>query len=154
MASVKITDRNQRAAAEKLAKQLETRLDQRALQLRNLAVKELSQPGKGRTYNWRIMTRGEGGKPDLFVHLPNGKVLPAKYRGTPHRASKPGDPPAVDRGILRSSIAWQAKGRDKRVVGTNVEYGPHLEFGTRFMQPRPFLRPAAEKLKQQVKGGK
>lgn len=30
------------------------------------------------------------------------------------------------------------------VVGTNVEYAPYVEFGTKFMKARPHLRPAME----------
>jgi len=51
----------------------------------------------------------------------------------------------VDTGRLRSSISHDL-GRDGRglvgSVGTNVEYAPHVEFGTRYMRAQPFLRPA------------
>ena len=52
---------------------------------------------------------------------------------------------AVDTGRLRSSITHDL-GVDGRglygMVGTNVEYAIFLEFGTRHMRARPFLRPA------------
>jgi HK97 gp10 family phage protein len=52
---------------------------------------------------------------------------------------------AVDTGRLRASITWRL-GKDARglvgIVGTNVEYAPFLEFGTRYMAAQPFLRPA------------
>lgn len=67
-----------------------------------------------------------------------------------HRASSPGQPPAVDTGRLRSSITYEI-GTQGRVlvarVGTNVEYAKHLELGTSRMRPRPFLRPALAKVK-------
>ncbi len=51
----------------------------------------------------------------------------------------------VDTGRLRSSITWQM-GRAGDVlfaeVGTNVEYAPHVEFGTRWMAAQPYLVPA------------
>jgi HK97 gp10 family phage protein len=51
----------------------------------------------------------------------------------------------VDTGRLRSSITWEM-GQEGTVivgrVGTNVHYAPYLEFGTRRMRARPFLRPA------------
>ena len=51
----------------------------------------------------------------------------------------------VDTGRLRSSITWQLQ-QDARglmaVVGTNVDYAPHVEFGTSRMRAQPFLRPA------------
>jgi len=67
-----------------------------------------------------------------------------------HRASAPGQPPAVDTGRLRSSITYEL-GTSGRVlvarVGTNVNYARHLELGTSRMRPRPFLRPALAKAK-------
>lgn len=51
----------------------------------------------------------------------------------------------VKTGRLRSSIVHVA-GRDARGyyvdVGTNVNYAPHVEFGTVRMTARPYLRPA------------
>ena len=90
-----------------------------------------------------------------------------------HRASAPGEPPAVDTGRLRASITynWSGSGRGRApienpagtskpsdgvgepsagrnevvvVVGTNVWYGRDLELGTSKIKPRPFLRPALE----------
>lgn len=56
----------------------------------------------------------------------------------------------VDTGRLRSSIAWQLE-TDARglhaVVGTNVHYAIHQEFGTSRMAAHPFLRPALEAAK-------
>lgn len=49
----------------------------------------------------------------------------------------------VDFGILRGSIGATA-GRDSRGlfydVGTNLEYGPPVEFGTRYQEAQPFMR--------------
>ena len=47
----------------------------------------------------------------------------------------------VDTGNLRGSINSQL-GDDglSVIVGTPVEYAPHIEFGTRFMGGTPFLR--------------
>lgn len=51
----------------------------------------------------------------------------------------------VDTGRLRASITHTI-GRDGdglfADVGTDVEYGPYVEFGTRHQRPQPFLRPA------------
>lgn len=60
-----------------------------------------------------------------------------------HQASAPGDPPAVDTGRLRSSYDFQT-GPDYVDIGSNVEYAPYLEFGTRTIAPRPHLRRAVE----------
>ena len=93
--------------------------------------------------------------------------------GKIHRASAPGQPPAVDTGRLRASITfnWSGSGRARApidnpsketkpsdsvgepraerhavivVVGTNVKYGRYLELGTTKIKPRPYLRPALE----------
>ena len=83
--------------------------------------------------------------------------------GIAHTASAEGEPPAVDTGRLRASIStnWTGGGGDANedgvgdpgggeqeftvVVGTNVEYGPMLEFGTSRMGARPFMRPVFER---------
>lgn len=70
-------------------------------------------------------------------------------RGTRvHIASAPGQPPAPDTGRLTSSYGWRLKFEPRRVileVGTDVDYAPHLEMGTRNMAARPHLRPAINK---------
>lgn len=51
----------------------------------------------------------------------------------------------VDTGRLRASITHDLE-RDSKglvaMVGTNVDYAPHVEFGTFRTRPQPFLRPA------------
>jgi len=53
----------------------------------------------------------------------------------------------VDTGRLRSSITYEV-GEDSRGlvarIGTNVTYAIYLEYGTRRMSPRSFLRPALD----------
>ena len=99
-----------------------------------------------------------------------------KKRDIFHRASAPGSPPAVDTGRLRASIStnWSGSGINRGVVGkeaqledgignpgtsptefrvvvgTNVEYAPFLEFGTKRMAARPFMRPAWDKYKTRI----
>jgi phage gpG-like protein len=55
--------------------------------------------------------------------------------------SAPGDPPHVQTGRLRGSVAWEIIGLIAR-VGTNVAYGRWLELGTTDMDARPWLRRA------------
>ena len=55
----------------------------------------------------------------------------------------------VDTGRLRNSITHQRYDESTEIIGTNVEYAPHIELGhhTRsgsFVTGKPFLRPAAE----------
>ena len=48
----------------------------------------------------------------------------------------------VDTGNLRDSITHAVES-DAAYVGTNVEYAPYVEMGTRRTAAQPFLRPAA-----------
>ena len=84
--------------------------------------------------------------------------------------SPPGSPPGVDTGRLRASIStnWSDSGTSRMqgadgvgepgrnenrftvVVGTNVFYGPLLEYGTRHMPARPFIRPAFDRIKNRI----
>ncbi len=95
----------------------------------------------------KVTLSGTGGKQGL-VHFP----------------SKPGFPPNVVTGVLKSSIStvvsivagaiegWVGSDLNKMKSGMaahgisattgGVEYGYFLEVGTRFMQKRPWLRPA------------
>lgn len=71
-----------------------------------------------------------------------------------YTASAPGEAPAVATGELRQSIATEVEGEGRSVigrVGTDKIQGLMTEFGTREMQPRPWLRPSFEKAEQAVK---
>lgn len=60
----------------------------------------------------------------------------------------------VRTGTLRRSITSQLaeSSRERAVVkiGTNVEYAPFLEWGTRYMAARPYLRPALDESKDEA----
>lgn len=77
------------------------------------------------------------------------------FRGkVKHRASAPGHPPAVDLGILRNSIHYVIEIRGTSVagakVGTPLKKGRHLEYGTKRMAPRPWLRSTARRRKKAI----
>ncbi len=62
-----------------------------------------------------------------------------------HQASTEGSAPNTDTGRLVSSINTEPT--DEGVfVGTSLEYGKHLEFGTKKMGERPWLIPALNKM--------
>lgn len=69
-----------------------------------------------------------------------------------HRASAPGEPPAIDQGLLANTIGVSSvPGVDNdlaAMVVANADYAPHLEFGTSRMAPRPFFRPAFERARE------
>jgi HK97 gp10 family phage protein len=60
--------------------------------------------------------------------------------------SMPGNAPKTDRGTLVNSIYVNAEKAGENVqaviVGTDLKYGEYLEFGTKFIQARPWLVPA------------
>ncbi len=72
------------------------------------------------------------------------------------RASLPGEPPRKRTGEnLRNTIGTEKGNKSGTIwrVGTRGEsrIGFWLEFGTRFMKPRPWLRPALKQNRQRLK---
>ena len=67
--------------------------------------------------------------------------------------SAPKTPPATDRGNLVRSILTSLKQKNKEVVAivyTRAKYATALEFGTRDMVERPFMKPALRKMKKKI----
>lgn len=59
----------------------------------------------------------------------------------------------VDTGRLRNSITHIVdEGTRHVVIGTNVEYAPYVELGTRRQKSQPFLKPAANDHASTYKG--
>lgn len=101
----------------------------------------LRGPKTGRVYDTRFWTDGQG-------RLRRGEDRVA------HQASAPGEYPANDTGRLASSVAFELPQGDTAIarVGTGIQYGPMLEFGTSKMAARPWLLPSFEKAKAEVEG--
>ena len=66
-----------------------------------------------------------------------------------HTVSSPNDAPNTDTGRLVSSINTELT-NDAVFVGTSLEYGKFLEFGTKNMTERPWLIPALAKNEQTI----
>jgi hypothetical protein len=66
-----------------------------------------------------------------------------------HQASAPGQYPASDTGRLAAGVRMviPTEATMTGQVGTNVVYGPMLEFGTSKMAARPWLLPSFERAK-------
>lgn len=61
-----------------------------------------------------------------------------------HIAAAPGSAPNTDTGKLVNSIAVEMNWYESEAfVGSNLDYAAWLEFGTKKMDARPFLEPAA-----------
>jgi HK97 gp10 family phage protein len=113
-----------------------------ALQVRRTATTSIRNPGKGRLYTHRFFTDKSG-----VVRPLTGK----KGQRPPHRASAPGDPPASDTGRLLGSIEVVMRdGGLAAEIGTALDYGRFLEFGTKNVEARPWLQPAWEKHRKQI----
>lgn len=84
-----------------------------------------------------------------IMHTKRGK---RRYKTIKVRLSSPaGYPPMVQTGRLLNSISYELEKENLILtVGTNVYYAPYLEFGTKRMQARPFLRPMYDSAKKDI----
>lgn len=64
--------------------------------------------------------------------------------------SPPGEPPGIVTGFLRASIYQYKPEEEQRAIVAAAEYAGDLEFGTRKMPARPFMRPAAARLAEEI----
>ena len=83
----------------------------------------------------------------------SGRVY--KRRSVEHRASAPGQAPAIDTGALVNSLIWNKLGTTGAEVIEGVEgknYAHALEFGRpeHNLAPRPHMKPAANRAKQRI----
>ena len=84
-----------------------------------------------------------------------------RWPGNKRTSSAPGDPPARQSGTLMESIAVTKRATPQELtseVGPRPQsftneppYPVFLEFGTRFIEPRPFMRPSISALLKKVR---
>lgn len=65
--------------------------------------------------------------------------------------STPESPSYVRTGDLRKSITHRRVKKNAVAVGARVNYARYVEFGTRKMRPRPFIKPAVANHLQEYK---
>ena len=121
-------------------------IEQKTLAVEGVMEALLLIPGSGRTYT-TFFYRGRQGRPlggTGLLQTP-GKLYSYGIR-PPHTASAPGMPPASDTGSLLASIGSELLEEDtvKGRVHADKVYALYLEYGTRYMAPRPFMLPALE----------
>lgn len=92
----------------------------------------------------------------LMVDSPRGgKTYRVGRRGRTHKASAPGEPPAVNTGALVRSIGYRTEQRPTGWVvacGSAIKVVPvALEYGTTTIAPRPAWRPAIKNIEAQAK---
>lgn len=66
-----------------------------------------------------------------------------------HKASAAGEFPAKLTGDLANSTDYRVRAARELEVGVGMPYGPHLEFGTRYMDRRPLIEPTSNQFAQQ-----
>jgi hypothetical protein len=84
----------------------------------------------------------------------SGRVYRVPGTKKTYIASSPGEAPASATGTLRQHIRTEITVEGRAIVGgvgTDVKYGPWLEFGTVNILPRPWLRPSFERAEEEVK---
>ncbi len=105
------------------------RMEEAVNKVRNTTLQTLSGPRTGRIY-----------------------TIPGTHKK--YTASSPGEPPAQRLGELRQSVSTLVVGRGAELtgaVGTDKDYGMMLEYGTKSIAPRPWLRPSFEKAEAAIK---
>ena len=70
-------------------------------------------------------------------------------RTVTHKASAAGEYPATDTGNLVSKISMIVQPFLGKVT-SSAEYSKHLEYGTTYMQARPFMFPSLESNRRQI----
>lgn len=122
---------NRAALRARIVREYSRRVEACCLLVERRAKELLSVDGTGRLIAARKVRLKGGGTRTL-----RKKAL--VYGFAP---SAPGEPPRLQTGRLRASVAHAVSGLIGR-VGTNLDYGRWLELGTRKTAARPWLRRA------------
>ena len=116
-------------------------------------VNSMADPTQARATRRKMLRAGirviEQNTKNLLEGQRSGRIYRLRG-GKEHQASAPGESPAVDIGNLKSSLRVLEVTDDSASFGTGVEYAAHLEFGTRNMAARPYMRPGAENSHDEV----
>lgn len=111
-----------------------------------LRFKQITSPKATATLQRALRVGGELIQTAAQISITTGAVS-----GKGHVASLPGQTPNNDSGVLAGAIETNDTGRLEVTVSSNAEYSVPLEFGTSKMAARPFLRPARDKKRAEVK---
>ena len=77
-------------------------------------------------------------------------ITAGSVSGTGHFPSKPGEPPNNDTGVLKNNIETISTGPLTIEVQSKAPYAVAQEFGNSRLPERPYMRPAAKKMKPTV----
>lgn len=166
-------EKNWNAAQQAIARTIRQAVAESGVIVQREIVLMLSRPGSGRYYARNKVARSMAGRfgeldASAVMRLQQreaARVARAAARGRRtqarnlrelgvHRASAPGQPPAVDTGQLRASIQIDPSGLSQSMptnrVGTNLVNARPLEYGTFRMAPRPYMRLALKRARELV----
>lgn len=136
---------NRRAVEAEIEALIRREVTEKAVEYERIIQEEFRKPKHGRLYAAGVTPTKADGR--------------AGRRFRTHRASAPGEAPAINTGALRKGVGREiskiSKGRYRAVIGMKVGSGRHnialwLEFGTRRIKPRPAWRPALMILQQRM----
>jgi HK97 gp10 family phage protein len=128
------------------------------VRVRNLS----SLQAKVKRLNWRVQGAVVGAlrglanpiEQDIKQELRKPKSGPVVTRYNPKRRVKvslPYEEPATDLGMLVNSIEVDIDPLQfNMVISALAPYARELEYGTRYMLPRPFLRPALTRWRRRI----
>lgn len=83
-----------------------------------------------------------------------GRIYRVPGTSRTYTASSPGEPPAIVTAELRQSVKASTEGNGRAVIGKVKATAKHalpLEFGTRNMAARPFMKPSFDKALPSIK---
>lgn len=109
-------------------------LDKHRNRLKRLASAEVVRVAGAVVYEGADMIRAEA-----FRLVSAGSVS-----GKGHVASRPGEPPNRDTGVLQANFETQQTGATSAEFRSKAPYAGALEFGTSRMASRPYVRPARD----------
>jgi len=110
-------------------------------------LKALASPAMTREIGKALFAAGDIIRSDAILSITRGSVS-----GKGHVPSKPGDPPMNDTGVLAGFINVEQRiGEPVVHVRSDAPYASPLEFGSSKMAARPYLRPARDRKRKEVK---
>lgn len=108
-------------------------------------LRKLAGPETARLVGQALFAAGEMIQTEAQLSITRGAIS-----GRGHVPSRPGEPPNQDTGVLASNIETTQPAPLRVRVSSNAPYSAPLEFGTSKMAPRPFMRPARDKMRHEA----
>lgn len=105
-------------------------------------LKQLNSPAAKRRVSAAIYVAADMLRVEAAISISEGSVS-----GKNHKPSKVGDAPNFDTGFLAGAIETRETGEFEAEVASTAPYSAALEFGTSKMGERPFMRPAAQRVR-------